>query len=310
MAPVTMVVPVLNEINTVDSLLTAIKLQSSKPGEILFVDAGSTDGTQYAICNWWEQYGWEGTRLEVLCKPKALPGAGRNHGVDAAKFDWIVFLDAGITPEPDWLEQLLEHLKKHPSIPAVFGLCVFDPDTPMSKAICAVSFGVGQSHVALPSSIVRRGVFNEIGYFREDLRAAEDQEWVSRFEERYGSRQVCRKALVHYQEVPSSLIATFHKWRRSARHAFCAGVHRKQITLFLIMPPIVLICASLWPTLGMIIFLSYLIVRGVIDPIRRSNSIWWNKTFYAIPLAILAAMVIDIAKWLGFMNGLIYYRNN
>ena len=129
--PVTLVVPILNEAESLPELLRALKLQSHLPDEIIFSDAGSSDGSPALIEAWWRDDGWEHGSCSVLSRPGAMPGAGRNAGVCAARNDWIAFIDGGITPASDWLEQLCRHaLEKKP--PAIFGLCHFSAQAPFA----------------------------------------------------------------------------------------------------------------------------------------------------------------------------------
>ena len=101
--PVSLVIPILNEAESLPELLQALKAQSHRPDEIIFSDAGSTDGSPALIEAWWRDQGWEHGSCRVLLRPGAMPGAGRNAGVRAARNEWIAFIDGGITPASDWL---------------------------------------------------------------------------------------------------------------------------------------------------------------------------------------------------------------
>ena len=201
-------------------------------------------------------------------------------------------------------------IEKKSAIPAVFGLCIFEAYNPVSKAICAVSHGLNTNHVALPTSLIHKNIFGKIGYFREDLRTAEDLEWTNRYERMYGARQICSNAIVHYHEIPNSFTETYIKWRRSSLYTFHAGIQRKQTALYLIIPPIILTSILLSPIIAILFILVYIVGRGLIDPIRRSRSFWYGKDYIAIPVAILAVFVIDFAKYVGFMEGLFFHVRN
>ena len=81
---VTVVAPILNEANSLPQLLAALKAQTHRPRELIFSDAGSTDGSVALIENWWRTERWEKTDCQMLRRPRAMPGAGRNAGVRAA----------------------------------------------------------------------------------------------------------------------------------------------------------------------------------------------------------------------------------
>ena len=104
--PVALVLPVKDEARTLTELFDALARSPAWPAEIAFSDAGSRDGTVLSIQAWWSVHAQTGVRLHVIDNPGALPGAGRNTGIAATRTEWVAFLDGGIRPEPDWLQQL------------------------------------------------------------------------------------------------------------------------------------------------------------------------------------------------------------
>lgn len=97
MVKVSVIVTVLNERETIESLLIALKGQTLKPVEIIIVDGGSTDGT------------WEVISDLLSVVSYQIPGnrsMGRNYGISNAKSSIIAFTDAGCIPQSDWLKEL------------------------------------------------------------------------------------------------------------------------------------------------------------------------------------------------------------
>ena len=88
---------VLNEQNTIASLLDSLAAQTQKPDEIIFIDAGSTDKTIDLI------------KAHPL-KPKLLIKAGlnrsqaRNLAIKTAQHQLIAVSDAGCTLAKNWLK--------------------------------------------------------------------------------------------------------------------------------------------------------------------------------------------------------------
>jgi glycosyltransferase involved in cell wall biosynthesis len=302
--PVTLVIPILNEAESLPGLLQSLKAQSHRPDEIIFSDAGSTDGSPALIEAWWRDESWEHCTCSVLFRPGAMPGAGRNAGVRAARNDWIAFIDGGITPADDWLEQLCLHASAtHAS--AVFGVCHFSAQTPFSKAVCALSYGHGALHPVIPASLFARQVFAEIGEFPAHLRAGEDLVWVATFQARYGTREVCNKARVSYTHFPTGWRQAFRKWRISELHCVLAGVRTGQQTLYLFGLPTIYLLAGAGGGIDAIMFVLYLLLRGVIDPSRRSlDRPWWGRQPGAAGLALPLVAALDIAKWTGIVQGM------
>lgn len=300
---VTVVVPVLNEVVSLPQLLDALKRQTLRPREVLITDAGSTDGSVALVEQWWRAERWEGGDCRVLAVPGAMPGAGRNAGVRAANHEWIAFIDAGIEPEATWLERLCAHARAR-QVPAVFGMCHFSGDGPFERAVCALSHGQGSAHSVVPASLFHRRVFDEIGWFPERLRAAEDLNWSDRLSVRYGPREICADAVVHYTHFPSSWSTALRKWKLAEYSSVLAGVRTWQQVVSVIG----LVCAYGFlisgRVLGSWVFLSYVVARGVLDPFRRSDDRpWWRGRPSAFVIAPLLALALDLAKLVGILRG-------
>lgn len=302
--PLTLVIPILNEAETLPELLQALKAQSHRPDEIIFSDAGSTDGSTNLIEEWWRSEGWRNASCRILSRPGAMPGAGRNAGVRVARNDWVAFIDGGITPANDWLEQLCQQaLAKQ--VPAVFGVCHFSAHTSFTKSVCALSYGHGTFHPVIPSSLFARQVFAEIGEFPSHLRAGEDLVWMAALQARYGARVVCWAAQVSYTHFPKRWCQALHKWRVTELHCVLAGVRTSQQIVYLFGLPVLYVLACNGGGIGGVMFLTYLLLRGVVDPVRRSKDRpWWGGRPGAPLIAPLLAAALDVAKWVGIMQGL------
>lgn len=301
---VAVVVPILNEADSLPQLLAALKAQTHRPKEVIFSDAGSTDGSAALIEQWWREERWEGAACQVLAVPGAMPGAGRNAGVRAAGSEWIAFIDAGIEPDPAWLERLCEYARVHRS-PAVFGLCRFTADASFERAVCALSHGQGSSHAVIPASLFHRRVFDEIGMFPEHLRAAEDLLWSKWLKARYGERDICTDALVHYTHFPSNWWRAVRKWELAEQQSVLAGVRLQQQMLALIGLVVVYGALCSGTAVGGGIFGLYVVVRGVVDPVRRSRErAWWGRRPAALVVALGLAPALDLAKCAGVIHGL------
>lgn len=299
---VTVVIPVLNEAAALPRLLAALKAQTLRPREVLIADAGSTDGSAAAIERWWRAERWDGGDCRVLAVPGAMPGAGRNAGVRAAAHEWIAFLDAGIDPEPTWLERLCAYANSL-NVRAVFGLCRFAADGAFERAVCALSHGQGTAHSVVPASLFHRRVFDEIGWFPEHLRAAEDLNWSDRLAARYGPREICADAVVHYAHFPSTWSSALRKWKLAEYASVLAGVRSPQQRLSLIGVPLVYGALFSWTAVGFGVFVLYLVVRGVIDPLRRSSERpWWGKHLGSFLIAPGLAAALDLAKLAGIVQ--------
>ena len=84
------IVPVFNVKQYLNKCLDGILNQSSTDVELLLVDDGSTDGSG-AIC---DEYAEKDSRVRVFHKENGGVSSARNMGLDNAKGEWVVFVDA------------------------------------------------------------------------------------------------------------------------------------------------------------------------------------------------------------------------
>src|SRR3982074_2130356 len=96
-----LIVTVLNEVSTLDTLLQSIERQTLLPDEIVVADGGSTDGTREALQRWTSRL-----PLRVVDARGANIARGRNLAIEAATGELIAVTDAGVRLEPDWLANL------------------------------------------------------------------------------------------------------------------------------------------------------------------------------------------------------------
>lgn len=100
---VSIVVPVYNAEDYLAEALDCLLQQSYEDIEILLVDDGSRDGSR-AIC---EEYAARDSRFRYVWQENAGAGAARNHGMDLARGEYLMFLDSDDLFEPE----LVAHLK-------------------------------------------------------------------------------------------------------------------------------------------------------------------------------------------------------
>lgn len=296
---ISIVIPILNEAATLPQLLASLKTQTLKPREVIFVDAGTGDGDSSLIKQWIRQNLFADGFCRVIVNSKGFPGANRNRGIADARSAWIAFLDGGIVPEPDWLENLW-HCATTTDVKAVFGCCRFDADSAFQKAVCALSNGCGAVHPVLPASLFHRSVFECTGGFREDLRSAEDLLWLREVARCCGPRVVCEKALVHYCHYPASLSSAAKKWWLYEQNTVRAGLRGGRQWALIAVFATLLLSFLILPWGGVAALFAYLMLRGVLDPMRRSGRVhWWGSKLWAVPIAFGLGIVLDGAKTLG-----------
>ncbi len=179
---ISLVIPVFNEIKTIDDLIASIKQQTRLPDEVIFVDGGSTDGTikeLKRICENQEYF-------KLITVPRAMPGKGRNIGTQQARYDWIAYTDGGIKLDKTWLQELEIAAQNNRNASIVYGN--YSPITISLFEKCAAITYVGPLRDGLirgkfiASSMFKKEVWQKADGF-PDWRAAEDLELMEKAEQ-------------------------------------------------------------------------------------------------------------------------------
>ena len=97
---VSVIIPVYNEEKTIAECLESLKNQSYKQMEIIVVDDGSSDSTRSIV---------EGfSNIKLLTRGHKGPGQARNLGAANAKGEILVFVDADMTFDKNFIKDLVK----------------------------------------------------------------------------------------------------------------------------------------------------------------------------------------------------------
>lgn len=107
---VSVIIPVYNEERWIGSCLESLSKQTYKQLEIIVVDDGSNDKSKDKVQN--AKIELKNKNLILLSQDHLGPGAARNHGASRAKGEILVFVDADMEFEGDFIEKLIEPILK------------------------------------------------------------------------------------------------------------------------------------------------------------------------------------------------------
>lgn len=150
----------------VSRAIESILAQTYRDFEFLIVDNGSTDRSGRIA----EEYAAGDERIRVIHRERGNIGSGRNAGLDAAKGDYIAFIDDDDWAEPDFLEFLLALLEENGADVAICGAAdkVFDEKKVMTAEEALVELMWRKKYnMAFPTKLFRREL-------AEDLRFPEE----------------------------------------------------------------------------------------------------------------------------------------
>ena len=112
-ASVSLVIPSYNRAALIGQTIDSALAQSRPFLEIIVVDDGSTDNTAEVL----KRYG---DRVTFIALEHAGVQAARNHGVDAARGDYVTLCDSDDLMEPDFVATMLGWLDRHPGYDALY----------------------------------------------------------------------------------------------------------------------------------------------------------------------------------------------
>lgn len=279
---ISVIIPVRNEEDSIRVLLDSLLNQTLKPDEIIVTDGGSTDATPEII----SEYVKAGAPVRLLRESAALPGRGRNVASAQAASEWLAFIDAGISPEPDWLESLAKRAQLQSDVAVVYGS--YEPVADTLFKQCAV-----MAYVAPPveiegrlsrsrsvvSVLMKRMVWQTVGGFPEDLRSAEDLLFMNKIEQADFRIANAPDAMVHWQ-VQGTPWLTFQRFVTYARNNMRAGLWRQwQAAIF---QRYALLIASALPVywFGVRWLLVTLLLWLLMLSVRAAVAIWRNRVCY------------------------------
>ena len=178
---ISVVIPTLNRINTLQRALDSVINQTYKPAEIIVVDNGSSDGTLNFLR---EQY----PKITIVTENKTGVSSARNKGIKKSINQWIALLDSDDAWHPRKLEiqtsmldsalkeynlihtdevwfrnnKHINQMKKHKKQGGyIFERCL---------SLCCIS----------PSSVLfKKNILDKVGLFDESLPVCEDYDmWL------------------------------------------------------------------------------------------------------------------------------------
>jgi glycosyltransferase involved in cell wall biosynthesis len=113
-ASISVIVPTFNSARFIREALDSILAQSLPPQQIIVVDDGSTDDTADVVARYRDR------RIQYIRQPHSGVASARNAGLDAARGEYIAFLDADDRWRPIFLELMHAYLSENPTAAAVF----------------------------------------------------------------------------------------------------------------------------------------------------------------------------------------------
>lgn len=101
---ISIIVPIYNAADYLEQCIRSLVQQTETDLQIILVDDGSTDRSRPIL----ETFAKQDERIILLQQPHAGQSAARNRGLQHATGEYIAFVDADDSLEPDWCERHLQ----------------------------------------------------------------------------------------------------------------------------------------------------------------------------------------------------------
>jgi len=324
---ISVVIPCRNEEGYIGTVLRNIQEQDYPSGqmEIIVIDGESDDGTLSEI----REIAKKDDRILIVSNPRRIVPTALNLGIGKSTGEIIVRMDAHCEYPSNYISYLVENLQKLNADNVGVTMRAFPRNKSLkafaiSKAISS-PFGVGNSHHrtgtskpvemdSVPFGCYWRKVFDEIGFFDEELVRNQDDEFNARLGKNGGK-------IILLPDIEIKYLArdTFGKIARMFYYyGFFKPLVNKKVgtpaTIRQFVPPLFLLSLialvvisiiklqwGIW--FGAITFLPYILLNLLVSITAAINSGRPAIVFYLIPLFFL----IHISYGWGYIRGFVNF---
>ena len=232
---ISIVIPTFNEQKTIGECLKSLKNQTYKPIEITVVDDGSSDSTRNIV--------EDSQNIKLLTQGHKGPGQARNLGAANAKGEILVFVDADMTLDKNFIRDLVKPIVEGKTIGTfsknemvknkdnIWSNCWnINKNLPKDRMIPKDYPNEAPVFRAiLKSEFKKVGGFDETGEYTDD--------WS--LSKKLGKKSTAVSGAIYYHSNPDSVIEVWMQARWIGKNEFISGnLLRKAKSLFFYSLPV------------------------------------------------------------------------
>lgn len=308
MQSLALIIPLKNEESSIETLVRSIRSQTLQPSEIIIVDGGSTDNTISML----RELIIPQDRIRIIEAGSAMPGRGRNIGVEQTNCEWLVFTDAGIKLNNNWLEKLVKAANENAGAAIIYGNYSPQINTFFDK--CAAIAYVAPQQPSdirgkfIASCMLKKEVWEVAGGF-PDWRATEDLIFMERAEEQGTVTATAPDALVYWQLRPG-LLSTYKRFDLYSKYNVWAGRQAfwhygvaKQYGVMLLVVLLAVFHSWYW----LLLLPLWIAARTAKRIISHRFEFGWKPLFNPATflLVMIITLAIDAATFSGWIKALL-----
>jgi glycosyltransferase involved in cell wall biosynthesis len=197
---VSCIVPAFNAERYLREALDSIFAQTHPALDVLVVDDGSTDDSPGVAKSY-------GDRVRYLFQPNAGPAAARNRGLDAARGQFVAFLDADDLWHPEQLARQLARFAARPEldycvthaqnfwVPELKEEEALYRDHPRSRPVAGY---------VTSTILAKLALFHTVGRFNPELPHADDTDWFLRADAKGAVKELLLEVLLFRRMHPGN----------------------------------------------------------------------------------------------------------
>ena len=299
-----------NEEDTIKDTLSFISNQTYMPKEVFFVNSSSQDKTSEIIDNWLAENGYlYKTKFYNVFEKTSTPSSSKNIGIKRSTGNWLAFMDCGLIFELDWLESQWNFLKDN-KLEVVSGNVFLTGKGSVDQAAAAQTYGLKRLRPCIPSTIVKKTIFEKTGYFLSNRRAGYDIAWPLILKKLNIIRGINKKVVLKYNGVNFGNNLRSILIKKIVYTMSTVAIKYHYLPYYFVAVLIVLIISILKiPSIIPTVILIYFLFRGYIIPIKKSKGILFFKSNpYLIFWLPIVGLIMDIGGSIGIICGMFKYH--
>lgn len=304
---ITVVVPYYNEKKAIKYTLEQVGQQTLPAKIAIFVNSYSTDDTFDVIDLWIKknQYRFS-TQFKNVFENTNNPASSKNVGIRRAETEWVAFMDCGQHFDKTWLESQFNYCQKN-KVDVVSGVVYLVGENWVDRCAVAQTYGYKRNRPCLPTTLVKKSVFEKTGLLLEGRRAGYDVAWPLKLKKLGIERGVNEEVKIRYIGFNFSSNLK-HLFKKSILYAKPTVAIEGYYTpyFYIVVPLLALSTLAISFKLTIATILAYFFTRIFLLPIMKSRNVLFYKDYPFESLLGLGivGLVIDLGKVVGIVEGI------
>jgi len=191
------IMPTYNRGYIIESSIDSVLNQTFNNYELIIIDDGSTDNTEYIINNKYNLYIMNG-KIKYIKSCHAGVSRARNIGLECASNQWIAYIDSDNTINSDFLLYFAKYIKLFNNKCFYCGLKYMKSGKILNKKF-QYSKLLKSNFIDLGTFIHSKILINELGCFDENLKRLVDWELILIYTKKYIPKRI-KKTLIYYND--------------------------------------------------------------------------------------------------------------